>query len=571
MLILAIAALLPFFTADVLGQNNLIRNPSFENRVPGSSLSKPDNTGQLELCHRWKDVNGPTANTDWFQNDNTGRIHGVNACIRGNWLNLPQIPSDDGDHYAGLHRHQNLVGEGIQQRLPHKLRNKRYTLKFDYFMPCDTNAYRFDLYFGTDADSLSYHALSRTLSSLDAGEWHTYQASFNINQGDANKYDWFIWVFDGDLDAQNPYSPDGSYLFIDNFILHENPITCTDCDPNGLMSWNQQGIRPYMTPDNDGIFDEWCVNNINNVSWYEMWVIARWGPIYYASGSNPTGFENYSVCWDGRTSQGQMVPFMDTYQIILRLGNCGTQITHAYSVFVSHDLAHNVFSVSQNYVPALYGLEQPPTHYKNLHLYGGTYWGTHDWYACDSIFVGAFGEPRVPYFIAGSTANLGFYSTEGTFIDIGSTDFQLGGDIDIVPQSVQCCAALRLADLDLLDSEVDSIDELSMSDDPIDSDEDGIMELIDADDQADGFASNVYPNPVTDVLHLDFHLPTQDFMKATLISASGIAISEVLNLDALDAGDHSYSISVKSIPDGMYFLQLTRNSEMVTMKVVVQR
>ena len=82
---------------------------------------------------------------------------------------------------------------------------------------------------------------------------------------------------------------------------------------------------------------------------------------------------------------------------------------------------------------------------------------------------------------------------------------------------------------------------------------------------------NVYPNPASDILKIDFHLPKEDLVMATLISASGIPISEVLNFKYLDVGDYSYSFSVNAIPDGMYFLQLSRKEGLITVKVAVQR
>jgi gliding motility-associated-like protein len=554
------------------GQNNLLRNSSFEQRIPGTGAKYPINQVQLDdHCRYWESFR--TTTSDWFDNS-PNHLHGSAGCGNSSvfWNAHPAIPNLDGTHYAGVYAWPDRRGEGLQQRMQHKLRNKTYILSFSYYIPCDTNPYIFDLFFGTSKNDTSLHIKFDTLNREDAGQWHTYQYTFNILPTQDNIYDWFVWVFDGDPGDPTPGNADGSYMFIDDMQLTEHPLTCTSCNPNGLISWNHESIRPYLTPNNDGIFDEWCIRNINNVSWYEFYVFDRWGAtVYNETQTNPNGFEDYSICWDGRNNNGQMLNVENFYQIVARLGNCGSQITSWYQAWTSNDLAHDTFSVAQNYVPPLFGLQPSPTHYRNLHLYGGIYWGTHDWYACDSIFVGGYGEPRVSYFIAGYTANLGFYATDGTFIDSGSTDFQLGSDIDIVPQPVQCCPMLRLANPNLPDTEVDSIGELSMSDDPIDAEEDGTMELIDADDEANEFTLNVYPNPVTDVLNIDFHLPTQDFIKATLISASGIAISEVLNLAELEVGDHSYSVSVKSIPHGMYFLQLTRKSGMVTIKVVVQR
>lgn len=555
----------------LLGQNDILRNGSFEQRKPGSDPNAPTHLVHFDdYCRYWHSFGQTTS--DWLDNA-PNHIYGSMGCehTKPFWDARNRIPNNDGTHYAGVYAWDSQRGEGLQQRMQHKLRRKTYIFSFSYFIPCDTVPYKFDLFFGNAENDTSLHIKFDTLNRSEAGQWHTYQYTFNILPTQDNLYDWFVWVFDGDPGGTISGVSDGSYLFVDDMKLIELPLTCTSCNANGLISWNNESIRPYFTPDNNGVFDEWCINNINNVSWYVMEVWDRSQIIYNETGTNPNGFEDYSICWDGRNDNGQMIFVPTEFEIRLRLGNCGSQITKIYRVWSSGDNANDTFSVAQNYVPPLFGLEAPPTHYRNLHLYGGIYWGTHDWYACDSIFVGAWGEPRVPYFIAGSTANLGFYSTDGTFIDVGSTDFQLGSDIDIVPQPVQCCAVLRLSNPDLADAEVDSIGELSAMNDPLDGDEDELEELLATDNEVEEFTLEVYPNPVTDVLKVDFHLPSKSGVKATLTSTSGIVISEILKSALLEAGDHSYSISVRLIPAGMYFLQLGRSSGVTTVKVIVQR
>jgi hypothetical protein len=568
----AISLMIPLvlIASVLLGQNDILRNGSFEQRKPGSDPDAPTHLVHFDdYCRYWHSFGQTTS--DWLDNA-PNHVYGSMGCEHSKpfWDARNRIPNNDGTHYAGVYAWDSRRGEGLQQRMQHKLRPKTYIFSFSYFIPCDTSPYKFDLFFGNAENDTSLHIKFDTLNRSEAGQWHTYQHTFNILPTQDNLYDWFVWVFDGDPGGTISGVSDGSYLFVDDMKLVELPLTCTSCNANGLISWNNESIRPYFTPDNNGVFDEWCINNINNASWYIMEVWDRSQIIFNETGTNPNGFEDYSICWDGRNDNGQMIYVPTEFEIRLRLGNCGSQITKIYRVWSSGDNANDTFSVAQNYVPPLFGLQAPPTHYRNLHLYGGIYWGTHDWYACDSIFVGAWGEPRVPYFIAGSTANLGFYSTDGTFIDVGSTDFQLGSDIDIVPQPVQCCAVLRLSNPDLPDTEIDNIAELSATNDPIDGEDEGLEELLAADDDEE-FTIKVYPNPVTDVLKVDFYLPSKSAVKATLTSTSGIVISEILQSDLLEVGDHSYSISVRSIPDGMYFLQLSRSSGVTTVKVIVQR
>jgi gliding motility-associated-like protein len=551
---------------------NLLRNPSFES----GTVSKPTSINQLHYCNQWRTFDAPNygGTSDWFQ-DAQGKLRGSLGCGNqgGSHFNdPPHMHASDGTHFAGMIRnHAYADGEGIQQKLSHKLDFGYYQLNFDYFLPCDTMWYRFKLYLGSNRDQETFFGGFIDIPTVGAGTWQSVSHRFFLPIQWDRQLDWFILLFDG-----KPLTPplyiDAAYIYVDDFDFRESP--CTSCDPNGLISWNNESIRPYFTPDGDGVFDEWCVSNINNVSWYEFKVVDRWGvTVYEDKQSNPNGFENLSLCWDGRNNNGQMLNVGNDYQILVRLGNCGTQITHLYQVWSSNDLAHNVFSVAQNYVPPLFGLDPSPTHYRDLHLYGGPYYGTHDWYACDSIIIGIDGAPRVPYFWAASTCNLGFHFGAGFDTHL-ATDFRIdpGADIDIVPEPVQCCPAMRLANPNLSDPEVSDIGELSETEDPIDPEENG-SKILDnpLENEFDDFSLHVYPVPATDFLKIDFYLPSKSEVKATLTSTSGIVISEILQSELLEAGDHSYSISVRSIPDGMYFLQLSRSSGVTTVKVIVQR
>ncbi len=462
-----------------------------------------------------------------------------------------------------------LQGEGLQQKLPQKLATGFYNLDFDYLLPCDTMTYNLEIYFGTDINRCTYLAASIPLPTTNIGQWQNWSRRIIIPNSFDDELEWFLIL------NTSPYGYTGvgsfvPYIYVDDFHLTKLP--CTDCDPHGLISWNNQSMRPYMTPDNDNVFDKWCMSNINNVSWYELWVIARWGPVYYETNSDANGYENYNLCWDGRQQDGQMLPF-DTYQIIVRLGNCGSQITRAYQVVITNDLAMNAYSVAQNYVPPLFGLEPSPTHYRELHLYGGPYYGTHDWYACDSIIVADDGAPRVPYFWAASSSNLGFHFGSG-FDTHAATDFRIdpGADIDIVPENVQCCPQFRLADPNLVDTKIDEFKAMTEAEEPMDAMEDEAKFMDQPlENESDEFSMHVYPIPANDFLKIDFHLPSRDEVRATMTNTNGSVISEILRSERLEAGDHSYSVSVKSIPDGMYFLLLNRSTGFTTVKVIVQR
>ncbi|MBK9450992.1 MAG: T9SS type A sorting domain-containing protein [Bacteroidetes bacterium] len=570
--LLALLSFVLFFGIQMQGNGqptNLIRNHSFEN----GDNNYLRHTSELDAhCARWRQYKQTT--TDWFYNA-PGFVHGALGCFAGEnvWNNLPAIPNGDGPHYAGVVKFTPPRGEGLQQKMAHKLRHRTYHFSFDYFIPCDTNPYVFDLYFGTGINDTSYHVIHDTLDRQLMGQWHTYDYTFTVPPPYSNRFDWFVWLFDGYYDTiVRTGGNASSYLFVDNFHVDEFPVTCSSCDPNGLISWNNNSARPYMTPDGDGIFDEWVLSNINNVSWYTMEVIDRWQHTVYTDvQQNVNGFEDLSLRWDNRNDAAQFLNVPNYYQIVVTLGNCGTQISQRYDLFTLYDHAYDTFSIAPNYVPPLFGLEPSPTHYQILHLYGGPYYGTHDWYACDSIIIGSDEAIRVPYFWAASTSNLGFHFTNG-FDTRPDTDFRIdsGADVDIVPEPVACCPQLRLANPELPNLHSGDLDALTQESLGIDPDNTETLPSIKQEVHDDAFQLAVYPNPADDVVHINIHLADAEIVKTTLLNAAGIELLRILDGVACPKGDHSISVSSVSLPDGLYFVQVQHKAATVTKKLVIQ-
>ncbi len=552
-------------------QQNLIRNHSFESGAP-----QPNNLADFDPnVFRWKNYTtlgvGAYGTSDWFKGTPNG-FQGTVSCRLSfqNSFNIwPFVPTNDGNHYAGLVKYPNYrEGEGVQQRLQNKLEAGYYNLDFDYLLACDTQTYAIEIYLGAGMNHCSYLAASMSLPTANIGVWQNISTQIMVPNSFHNQLDWFIVLNNG----QGDYYGVGSYaayIYIDDFHLTKSP--CTDCDPNGLISWNNNSIRNYMTPNGDNVFDNWCMTNINNVSSYELDVYSRMTPVYHETGHNANGYETFSLCWDGRNNSGQPLPTGDTYTIVVKLENCGSQISKLTQVYASNDLAHDAFSVAPNYVPPLFGLEPSPTHYQILHLYGGPYYGTHDWYACDSIIIGSDEALRVPYFWAASTSNLGFHFTNG-FDTRPTTDFRIdpGADVDILPEPVACCPQFRLANPDLPTTQVGNLEALSEESIEMDPDESETPPLIDPGNQQDAFQIAVFPNPADDVIYIDIHLANEDILTATLLNPAGIDLRRILEGKAFTAGDHTISVSSISLPDGLYFVQFRHKAATVTAKVVIQ-
>ncbi len=557
--------LIPF---KISGQQNLIRNHSFE-----SGRGSPHGVDQFTKCRKWKNYatlyNGGAGTSDWFKATPRAFQGTVSCRIAGNsTLNIwPFVPTDDGIHYAGIVKWEyQYQGEGIQQKLRNKLAAGFYHLEFDYLIPCDTMNYALEVYLGAGESHLTHLGAAISIPSTNIGQWQTVSRQVQVSNALDGILDWFIVLNTSQYNYNNGTVAHEPYIYLDNFRFTKNP--CTTCDPTGLISWNDNSMRPYLTPNNDGVFDQWCMTNINYASWYEFEVFDRWGgTVYSENASDPNGYENLALCWDGRNNQSQMLNVPNEYQIRVRLGNCGTQTTNLFQVYTSNDLAHDTFSVAQNYVPPLFGLNTPPTHFKQLHLYGGPYYGTHDWYACETIWLDDAGAPRVPYFRAASTSDLGFYATDGIFIDHADVDFVAGSDIDINPQHVQCCPPFRLQNPDLQSGPIGNLDTLIELELPIEPEANNTKQNA---TNSQEFKLEVFPSPAKDVLKINFYLPQQIKTSISLVDAAGISVFELLDSALLETGNHAYSVSVKSLPTGVYVLRFRMGEELILRKVVIQ-
>jgi hypothetical protein len=182
----------PLVFAPLLrGQQNLIRNHSFENGIK-SPNKYPKNSSELDgKCAHWRQYLNTTSN--WFR-DAPGFLRGAASCTSGDnvWGALPPNPRDDGEYYAGVVKFNSPRGEGLQQRMMHKIKNKTYIFSFDYLIPCDSVPYLFDLFFGTSINDTSHHVRQDTLDRSQVGVWKTYQYTFTVPPIYENQYDWFV-------------------------------------------------------------------------------------------------------------------------------------------------------------------------------------------------------------------------------------------------------------------------------------------------------------------------------------------------------------------------------------------
>ncbi|MFK7808554.1 MAG: GEVED domain-containing protein [Saprospiraceae bacterium] len=80
---------------------------------------------------------------------------------------------------------------------------------------------------------------------------------------------------------------------------------------------------------------------------------------------------------------------------------------------------------------------------------------------------------------------------------------------------------------------------------------------------------NVYPNPFTDRIQLDFELQKQSNVSVRLVNTNGQLI-QIQELDNLGVGQHNIQFVQPELPAGMYMIQIATDEEVVIRKVVKQ-
>ena len=77
-----------------------------------------------------------------------------------------------------------------------------------------------------------------------------------------------------------------------------------------------------------------------------------------------------------------------------------------------------------------------------------------------------------------------------------------------------------------------------------------------------------YPNPVSDILYLDFDLNQNEEVQILITDLVGKQIT-LKKLGSLSAGNHKYQLETASYLRGMYTLSLKTKKGMISKKIVV--
>lgn len=80
---------------------------------------------------------------------------------------------------------------------------------------------------------------------------------------------------------------------------------------------------------------------------------------------------------------------------------------------------------------------------------------------------------------------------------------------------------------------------------------------------------SIFPNPTTDILHIEYTLPSDDDIQIDVYNLSG-QIEEVLYREKQLAGKNAITLNVENIPKGTHLLQIHGNKSSITKTLIKQ-
>lgn len=79
----------------------------------------------------------------------------------------------------------------------------------------------------------------------------------------------------------------------------------------------------------------------------------------------------------------------------------------------------------------------------------------------------------------------------------------------------------------------------------------------------------IYPNPFTTETNISYQLPENTLVNIILMDYNGSIIKHIIHNQAQDAGTYATSISSDNLLNGLYYIHLRTNNEIVTKKLML--
>ena len=91
--------------------------------------------------------------------------------------------------------------------------------------------------------------------------------------------------------------------------------------------------------------------------------------------------------------------------------------------------------------------------------------------------------------------------------------------------------------------------------------------ITDVEEVEDTELFTIFPNPVSEVVHLSISNIANQKLHLSLINSQG----QLIYLDEFLSGSNSYQLDISHFPDGIYFVQVRLDNRFTTKKIIVQR
>lgn len=113
----------------------------------------------------------------------------------------------------------------------------------------------------------------------------------------------------GEVPLESSHAP-GDLFLVGNttvkYFAANDPTKKILCSFTVTVKYRDLEINPLqvVTPNGDGVNDEWIVSNLENFSQNYVTIFDRWGSVIYRA----TGYNNSTVVWNGTNTSGTRVP-----------------------------------------------------------------------------------------------------------------------------------------------------------------------------------------------------------------------------------------------------------------------
>jgi hypothetical protein len=82
---------------------------------------------------------------------------------------------------------------------------------------------------------------------------------------------------------------------------------------------------------------------------------------------------------------------------------------------------------------------------------------------------------------------------------------------------------------------------------------------------------NVYPNPVKDLININFELHESAKVAIELVDIIGRTAAMIENHKLYSAQKHSIAFNIKDIPNGVYFVKMKINESYINKKIIINK